>query len=112
MADRGLSFCDSNNDSSVGGRDWCALFQTRTPAISIHTDWHRSPGGLRGSCRGWNFRWSTNMSRQEILTENAELLAVAVYLSHSAIQRSTRHPYRLADFYATAAQEGAVDCAN
>jgi hypothetical protein len=52
------------------------------------------------------------MSRQEILTENAELLAVAVYLSHSAIQRSTRHPYRLADFYATAAQEGAVDCAN
>jgi hypothetical protein len=58
------------------------------------------------------FRWSANMSRQEILTENAELLAVAVYLSHSALQRSTRHPYRLADFYATAAQDAAVDCAN
>ena len=57
------------------------------------------------------FRWSTNMGRQEVLSENAELLAVAVYLSHSAIQRSTKHSYRLADFYATAAEEGAVNCA-
>jgi hypothetical protein len=44
------------------------------------------------------FRWSTNMSRQEVLGENAEVLAVAVYLSHSAIQRSTRHPYRPSGF--------------
>jgi len=57
------------------------------------------------------FRWSTATSRQEALGENAELLAVAVYLAHNAIQRSTRHPYRLADFYATAAKEGAVECA-
>ena len=71
------------------------LYATSQPAASDHC-----------------FRWSTNMSRQEALSENAELLAVAFYLSHSAIQRSTRHPYRLADFYATAAQEGAVDCAN
>ena len=71
------------------------LYPTSEPAASDHC-----------------FRWSANMDRQEVLTGNAELLAVAVYLSHRAIQRSTRHPYRLADFYATAAQEGAVDCAN
>jgi hypothetical protein len=71
------------------------LYPTSEPAASDHC-----------------FRWSTNMSRQEVLREDAELLAVAVYLSHSAIQRSTRHSYRLADFYATAAGEGAVDCAN
>ena len=70
------------------------LYATSEPAASDHC-----------------FRWSTNMSRQAVLSENAELLAVAVYLSHSAIQRSTRHPYRLADFYATAAEEGAVNCA-
>lgn len=58
------------------------------------------------------FRWSPNMSRQEILTENAEPLAVAIYLAHTPIQRSTRHSYRLADFYATAALKGAVDCAS
>jgi hypothetical protein len=71
------------------------LYATSEPAASDHC-----------------FRWSANMSRQESRTENAALLAVAVYLSHSAIERSTRHPYRLADFYATAVQEGAVDCAN
>lgn len=71
------------------------LYATSEPAASDHC-----------------FRWSATMTRQQVLTENAELLAVAVYLSHSAIQRPTTHPYRLADFYATAAQEGAVDCAN
>lgn len=58
------------------------------------------------------FRWSTTITRQEVLGKNAELLAVAVYLSHTAIERPTKHPYRLADFYATAAREGAVDCAH
>lgn len=71
------------------------LYPTSEPAASDHC-----------------FRWSTNMSREEVLSENPELLAVAVYLSHSALQRATRHAYRLADFYATAAEEGAVDCAN
>jgi hypothetical protein len=70
------------------------LYPTSEPAASDHC-----------------FRWSANMDRQEILTGNAEPLAVAVYLSHRAIQQSTKHPYRVADFYATAAQEGAVDCA-
>ena len=58
------------------------------------------------------FRWSPSMNRQQILTEDAEPLEVAIYLAHSPIQRSTRHPYRLGNFYATAALEGAVDCAS
>ena len=58
------------------------------------------------------FQWSAGVSRQEVLAGSAELLPVAVYLAHVPIQRLTTHPYRLADFYATAVQEGAVDCAN
>jgi hypothetical protein len=57
------------------------------------------------------FRWPAPLNRQEALGEKAELLAVAIYLSHSAIQQSTRHPYRLSDFYATAAREGGIECA-
>jgi hypothetical protein len=52
------------------------------------------------------------VSRQEILGADAEPLAVAIFLSHRAIQRSTAHSYRFADFYATALQAGAVDCGN
>jgi hypothetical protein len=51
-----------------------------------------------------------NMTHQGILAGDAEPLAVAIYLAHRPIQLSTRHPYRLADFYATATLEGAVDC--
>jgi hypothetical protein len=56
------------------------------------------------------FRWSSNLSRQEILTGNAEPQPVAIFLSHRAIQRSTTHLYRLSDFYAAAVQAGAVEC--
>jgi hypothetical protein len=58
------------------------------------------------------FHWSNGVGREEVLAGNAEPLGVAVYLWHAPIQRSTTHPYRLADFYATAIQEGAVECAN
>jgi hypothetical protein len=57
------------------------------------------------------FRWSAGMSREDALSETAEPLAVRVYLSHVPIQRSTKLAYRLADFYAAAMQEGAMDCA-
>jgi hypothetical protein len=33
-------------------------------------------------------------------------------LAHIPIQRSTKHVYRLADFYAAATREGAIDCGN
>jgi hypothetical protein len=56
------------------------------------------------------FRWSSTLSRREILTANAARLSVAIFLAHQAIQRSTTHLYRLADFHATALQAGAVDC--
>ena len=58
------------------------------------------------------FRWSPNLSRQEILMGDAEPRAVAIFLSHRAIQRSTFHSYRLADFYFAAVRAGAVDCVN
>jgi len=57
------------------------------------------------------FNWSSATSRQQILMQSAEPLTVVLYLTHSPIQRSTQHRYRIADFYATAAQEGALDCA-
>jgi hypothetical protein len=56
------------------------------------------------------FRWSANTSRDEILSAAAESPAVAIYLAHIPIQRSTIHAYQLGDFYATAVEEGAVDC--
>src|SRR6202158_2419363 len=56
------------------------------------------------------FRWSHGFSREQVASGTAEPLAVAIYLSHIPIQRPTKHAYRLADFYAAAAREGAVDC--
>ena len=58
------------------------------------------------------FRWSSGISREEAMGGNAEPLAAAIYLSHVPIQRPTKHAYRLTDFYAAAAREGAVDCVN
>jgi hypothetical protein len=59
------------------------------------------------------FHWPSpsDVTRREILAEEAGPLTVAVYLAHSPIQRSTQHPYRLAAFYASAALDGALDCA-
>jgi len=57
------------------------------------------------------FRWSSNLSRQEIVTGDAGSASVAIFLSHHPIQRSTTRLYRLADFYATAVRAGAVECA-
>jgi hypothetical protein len=58
------------------------------------------------------FRWSPDMSREQVAGGNPEPLAVAIYLAHIPIPRPTKHVYRLADFYAAAAREGAVDCGN
>jgi|SRR5450759_2503947 hypothetical protein len=37
MADCNLFFCDSDNDSSVDGGDWCACLQAGTSTIPICT---------------------------------------------------------------------------
>lgn len=67
-------------------------------------------GSLERTATGRCFRWSPRVGRSEILAAQAETPAVAIYLAHIPIQRSTIHAYRMGDFYATALQEGAVDC--
>jgi len=67
-------------------------------------------GSLDRTATSHCFRWSPNAGRTEILSAEAASPAVAIYLAHIPIQRSTIRAYRMGDFYATALQEGAVDC--
>jgi hypothetical protein len=57
------------------------------------------------------FRWNPTVSRQYVLTADAQHLAIVIAMTGgSPLQRSTGRAYRLADFYETATREGGVTC--
>lgn len=56
------------------------------------------------------FRWNPALTRNYVLTADAQNLVSVIFISHSPLQKSTGRAYRLADFYATAVKEGGVDC--